>query len=56
MGIKKLADLIRSDAPDAISQKEISDYSGNDRDHAAICLFYWDDSSFVMWNSNYYWR
>ncbi|XP_026231297.1 probable flap endonuclease 1 homolog [Anabas testudineus] len=28
MGIKKLADLIRSDAPDAISQKEISDYSG----------------------------
>ncbi|XP_067331878.1 probable flap endonuclease 1 homolog isoform X2 [Channa argus] len=28
MGIKKLADLVRSDAPDAISHKEISDYSG----------------------------
>lgn len=28
MGITKLADLIRSDAPGAISHKEISDYSG----------------------------
>ncbi|XP_068196434.1 probable flap endonuclease 1 homolog isoform X2 [Antennarius striatus] len=28
MGITKLADLIRSDAPDAISRKEISDYTG----------------------------
>lgn len=28
MGIKKLADLIRSDAPDAISYKDISDYTG----------------------------
>ncbi|KAL0966839.1 hypothetical protein UPYG_G00300770 [Umbra pygmaea] len=28
MGITKLADLIRSDAPDAISYKEISDYTG----------------------------
>lgn len=28
MGITKLADLIRSDAPDAVCRKEISDYSG----------------------------
>ncbi|KAM4557730.1 putative flap endonuclease 1 homolog [Fundulus diaphanus] len=28
MGITKLADLIRSDAPDALSHKDISDYSG----------------------------
>ncbi|XP_040912078.1 probable flap endonuclease 1 homolog isoform X2 [Toxotes jaculatrix] len=28
MGILKLADLIRSDAPDAISYKDISDYTG----------------------------
>lgn len=28
MGITKLADLIRSDAPDAISYKDISDYTG----------------------------
>lgn len=28
MGITKLADLVRSDAPDAISHKDISDYSG----------------------------
>ncbi|XP_054452434.1 probable flap endonuclease 1 homolog isoform X2 [Anoplopoma fimbria] len=28
MGITKLADLIRSDAPDAISHKDISDYTG----------------------------
>lgn len=39
MGIKKLADLIRSDAPDAISHKEISDYSGNVPDHAQVSLF-----------------
>lgn len=30
MGITKLADLIRSDAPDAISYKDISDYTGTD--------------------------
>lgn len=29
MGITKLADLIRSHAPDAISYKDISDYTGN---------------------------
>lgn len=28
MGITKLADLIRSDAPGAISYKNISDYTG----------------------------
>lgn len=28
MGITKLADLIRSDAPDSISYKDISDYTG----------------------------
>lgn len=28
MGITKLADLIRFDAPDAISYKDISDYTG----------------------------
>ncbi|MED6270919.1 hypothetical protein CHARACLAT_015071 [Characodon lateralis] len=28
MGITKLADLIRSDAPDAVSYKDISDYTG----------------------------
>jgi hypothetical protein len=28
MGITKLADLIRSDAPGAISYKEICDYTG----------------------------
>lgn len=28
MGITKLADLIRSDAPEAISHKDISDYTG----------------------------
>ncbi|XP_072297898.1 probable flap endonuclease 1 homolog [Eucyclogobius newberryi] len=28
MGITKLADLVRSEAPDAISHKDISDYSG----------------------------
>lgn len=38
MGITKLADLIRSDAPDAISYKEIGDYSGNVPDHAAISV------------------
>lgn len=31
MGITKLADLIRSDAPDAISHKDISDYAGEVR-------------------------
>jgi hypothetical protein len=29
MGITKLADLIRIAAPDAISYKDISDYTGN---------------------------
>lgn len=29
MGITKLADLIRCDAPDAVSYKDISDYTGN---------------------------
>lgn len=29
MGITKLADLIRSEASDAVSYKDISDYTGN---------------------------
>lgn len=36
MGITKLADLIRSDAPDAISHKEIQDYSGKTPDQPAM--------------------
>uniref|UniRef100_G3PT42 Zgc:110269 n=1 Tax=Gasterosteus aculeatus TaxID=69293 RepID=G3PT42_GASAC len=40
MGITKLADLIRLNAPDAISHKDIIDYSGNVADLASISLFY----------------
>lgn len=37
MGITKLADLIRSDAPDAISHKDISDYTGNIPHISLLC-------------------
>lgn len=34
MGITKLADLIRAEAPDSISHRDISDYAGNRSAHA----------------------
>lgn len=39
MGITKLADLIRLDAPGAISHKDIGDYTGNIPDLAFIFCF-----------------
>lgn len=38
MGISKLADVIRSDAPDAISHKDISDYAGEVPDLCSLVL------------------
>lgn len=39
MGITKLADLIRSSSPDAVSYKDISDYTGN-RSDSVLLFFY----------------
>ena len=41
MGITKLADLIRLEAPKAISHKDISDYTGKVTQTAIITLFHY---------------
>lgn len=39
MGITKLADLIRADAPSAISHRNISDYTGNTSNNMPFCRY-----------------
>lgn len=38
MGITKLADLVRFDAPDAISCKDINEYSGEQGSIHVLCI------------------
>lgn len=62
MGITKLADLIRADAPSAISHRNISDYTGNTSNNIpffrylisiiialSLSLCYWTTTSRQQW-------